>query len=216
MPAYEAVLKIQDCYGAAGKKFIEAIQAMEDPIESLKAKYAEFRDAVRDAEYTEKNIGNITALALGDYYASQFVFEDDEETAHLEALLMASQLVEASMRSSDTDPIQRAWEWIKDWIIENRAHFAEAIDHEVHRYGYERNAPDPVTGRPAIYIIPKVLQDALKAAGFNGRKVIGGLADSGKIVGNQDTSQQHYAALRSIHNEKMRFYVIDYTFSKAT
>ena len=121
------------------------------------------------------HLDNIAVVCLGDYYSSISVFEENDNDAWNNAVDMGVKISENSKELQMTNTIERAWDFVLNWIASNKNRFS----------------PDstPCYGKieaNSIYIIPSVLRQALEENGFNYLKITRGFRDYRLIETRKD------------------------------
>ena len=214
MEAGEVVMQLMDMYGHAGKEYITAlIKETGGDRAPVKDTWQKLRDLIRDKEYTDKHINNVSMLALGDYYASRLIFgEADDQIAMAEAVIMAVEILERIDRAAAVDPINRAWSFLADWVEANRPRFAMEYEGTQPRLGWITlgGAED---GSDQLLVIPQQLRDALRGAGYSPAKSIKGFADMGWMrtsKAEDDNSDVRYTTKARIGAERPRVYVFGF------
>jgi hypothetical protein len=207
----EIAIKLSDTFGHAGRQYIEALIALMDGKRSgIKDLWQAFRAEIRDSEYTDKHIGNVAMLALGDYYSSRFVFGIDDDVSRAEAMVLAMELLERLDKASDIDPIRRAWDFVCGWTVSNADRFAYDYDGSAPRLGYLQRGAE-ITGEDegdVLYVIPQALNDALRSAGFNPSKCFRGFTERGLIRSSVEAGKTRYALLKRINGSRLRVYTV--------
>ena len=157
-------------YGFAGKIFIEyivkeviknknnAIKLLENIQDNLKQRCT--------VDYDNAKLDNIAIVCLGDYYSSISVFGETKEKAWNEAIELGIKMLTDNKDTSELDTIDRAWNFVVDWIISNKNRF---VPDSTPCYGkIEKNT---------IYILPSILRQALEDNEFNYLKVTRGFKE---------------------------------------
>ena len=111
---------VKENYGFAGKKFIEYIQSLD--VIDIKNEYREiFSEIIKTADTTEKQAMSMALILLADKYACRCIFEG---SAPLEIKDITCYLVSAKVVNMP----QRAYEWVINWIAENKIRFTPDTD----------------------------------------------------------------------------------------
>jgi hypothetical protein len=169
-------------YGFAGKAFIQFLQQNVLPIRGkLRQDYALIRDALKDRFALHSadpgvHLDNVAVLALADYYASIALFQMSEEAAWTEALDMGISILANTKSLEPQDSIERAWDFVKDWVASNRTRFTNM-------------APECfglIEGQ-FVYALANKLRQALEGAGFSYTKSIKGFRERGYLVVTTDS-----------------------------
>lgn len=209
--AADATIFTMDTYGHAGRAYISAIAELTNgqraPVQEA---WQMFRSEIRDSEYTDKYINNVAMLALGDYMASRFIFQQPEEQAKAEAMVLAMELLERLDKAETTDPIRRAWAYVQDWVEGNKTRFSMDYDGSAPRLGFLQYGIDG--GKDLLCILPSAFEAALKEAGFSARASIKGFADRGYLRTEVDGTKVRYSVRRKIAGQTLRLYALWYPF----
>ena len=201
--AGEVAIQLMSTYGHAGRLYIEALIAetkgQRTPV--LDA-WKRMRDTIRDGEHTGKHINSVAMLALGDYYASRFIFgEADEGVAFGEAAVLALEVLDKLDRVADIDPINRAWDFFGDWVDANRARFDLDYEGSLPRLGWmQYSTPQGAM----LYVIPQQLADALRTAGYSPKKTLQGFAERGYLSTRVEQGQVRNAVRVRIGGDSPR------------
>ena len=111
---------VKENYGFAGKRFIEYIQKLD--VIKIKEEYKQiFSDILKNADTTEKQAMSMALILLADKYACECVFEGSQP---LRIEDIKSYLVSATVVNMP----QRAYEWVVNWIAENKIRFTADTD----------------------------------------------------------------------------------------
>ncbi len=181
--AHEIHMISQNNYGLAGKLFIDYVikEILRDSV-CLHKDYNALRNEIKKM-YLKENISlsaiqldNISVVALGDYYSSLSVFGENKRSAWSEAVKLAVNIVGNNKQLQAEDTISRAWEFLKGWLIANRARFT---NDSVPCYG--------AIDEEKYYIIPSFLRAAFEENGFNYSKVTRGFKERGFFESNIDS-----------------------------
>lgn len=181
--AHEIHMVSQNNYGFAGKIFIDyLIKNILSKGVKLFSDYNSLREEIKKL-YLKENISisamqldNISIVSLGDYYSSVSVFKIDECSAWLDAIKLGANIIGNNKQLEVDDTIARAWEFVKGWIVANRARFTNDA---VPCYGSVEEEK--------YYIIPSFLRSALEESGFNYSKATRGFKERGLFETNIDS-----------------------------
>ena len=191
----------EEHYGHAGRVFIgklcEACQA--DP-PYLQTKYEEMRAALKEVHGSGTHLDEVAVVALGDYLSARYVFDEKEDLAMDGAIRTAKAMLENNRQLTQSDNVERAWEFFSGWLIANSC-----------RFGFD--APPPQYGRldeqRKYLVIPAYANKALEEAGFSPRKVFRGFAERGYIESLVDSDGiRRFQLGRSILGKTCRVYVV--------
>lgn len=165
-------------YGFAGPEFIRRLlQELDNDRDMLKNDYEVLVSHLQ--EMAPENLGShITATAvccLGDFYSSQWIFGLDEDSALDGSLAMAETILSQLETAAEADLAERAWEFVVGWVAAYEEKFKERSSPP--RYGFFE--VDYGGGR--VYVIPAILEKALKEEGYSPRRVLRDFAERGLI-----------------------------------
>lgn len=184
-PDEDAATRIHDLtretFGSAGPEFVRRLveQISIDP-DGFKNDYNEVRLALQEqyADRISSHLAAVGTVALADYYASQWIFGLDEDTAGKEAVNMALTVAGMLDSTAEVDDTERAWEFVCGWVASNKERFAD--DCQPPQYGFI----DAMTNR--VYVVPQIMREALTKAGFSDQRALKGFLDKDKIEGERD------------------------------
>ena len=194
----------EDNYGLVGQEWINLIKDT-DIQKKINAKYEDIR-----AELLKKNptafadhCELLAACITADFFFNQEIAEPDV-TPDVTELISIAQQFNAEIKEKDS---VRAFDFIRDWFEQNSGWFVNPDDTEQQerptKFGWIINKGKD---DEAICIIPNVIKDALKQAGFNPRKVLTELVDEqlidSKVRADRGTST--YAIVQRIKNEGVK------------
>jgi hypothetical protein len=164
----------QKYHGTAGVTWInKIIDAMVKGPDLFIDDYKTFMDKLT-GEHEENIKSHIAALALisvADYYASQWIFALDQDTAYTQAVTLAEHVIGLLETAVEADDTQRAYDYLMSWYGVNAKYFDDNKDREC--YGYLRQT--------YIYFYPTIFDKALKDGGFNTRRVLRDFAEKDLI-----------------------------------
>lgn len=111
---------VKENYGFAGKQFVEYIKGLD--VIDIKDEYKElFTKIIKNCDTTEKQAMSMALILLADKYACECVFKGSQP---LQAKDVSSYLVSANI----VNVPQRAYEWVVNWIAENKIRFTTDTD----------------------------------------------------------------------------------------
>jgi putative DNA primase/helicase len=165
-------------YGFAGPEFIKRLlQEMDNDRDMLKNDYETLISHLQGL--APENLGShITATAiccLGDFYSSQWVFGLDEDAALDGSLALAETILGQLETAAEADLAQRAWEFVVGWVAAYKDKFQSRCLPP--RYGFV----DPIFDGGRVYVIPAILERALKEEGYSPRRVLRDFTERGFI-----------------------------------
>ena len=176
-------------YGFAGKIFLQHIlkenlsEEIEKMTENLKG------DGV--------HLDNIALIAIADFYAGISVFGENEKEAWKSAVKFGKNLLLNVSDNEAEDVIDRAYDFVTDWIAANRRRFSKDAT--------------PCFGRieaDKVLIIASELRRALEENGFSYIKCRKGFSDRGYIDSFDEVNgAKRSQYLRSIQGVKVRVFI---------
>ena len=111
---------VKENYGFAGKRFIEYIQKLD--VIKIKEEYKQiFSDILKNADTTEKQAMSMALILLADKYACECVFEGSQP-------LIIEDIKTYLVSATVVNMPQRAYEWVVNWIAENKIRFTADTD----------------------------------------------------------------------------------------
>lgn len=164
-------------YGLAGRKYIKYI--IENIITQNSNELDELYDFIcsRLEDNKEKNISShissVALICVADYLANKVIFDikDIEETINF-----GKRILERLDTQSEADIVDKAYEYIKSWIIVNVNYFSPLSKTQV--YGTHETIDDTL-----YYLVqPSILQQELTKQGFNYKKTMKGFNERGYIL----------------------------------
>lgn len=199
--AQEIHIETSKNYGHAGLIFVKSlIGQLKEDSEMVVRDYLAFVRHLQ--ENMPKNLGShITAVAivcLADYYASQWVFSEDEEISFRNALSLAETILKMLELTEEADFTERAREFVLGWLTSYAQKFEDGCPPP--RYGFK--------SEPYIYVIPSVLENALKQEGFSPRRVLRDFAVKGWIETTVKGGKHRYKIWKYWENEWLPFIII--------
>jgi hypothetical protein len=161
-------------FGLAGPEFVRRIihEMRQDP-EIFQTDYEAIYNEIssRSNENMSSHIAALSIVCMADYYASQWIFNRDEEQALDEALGMAEGLMGQLESVAESDDGARAYEYLMGWAAENHKRFD--IDSNSSQFGWKDN--------DYIYFIGNVFDEAVQSGGYSPRRILQDWADRGWI-----------------------------------
>lgn len=163
-------------HGHAGPAFVRRlIEELARAPESIAELYEQMREVLAPA--TQGLAGShVTALAvlcLADALAGEWVFGETESVAGARAL--AEVLAGSQETAAEADWTRRAFSWLRGWIAQHDIRFK---DNPGERWGWH-----DVGGHGRVtYIMPNVLGDHLREAGFSVRRALSEWKSRGWIL----------------------------------
>ena len=184
-------------FGWAGPEFIKRI--LDTSKEELLERYNYMNDVL--AKVMEKNIGShVTATALvcmADSFVSEWIFGEEEGVDF--ALLMGHEISQLLVKALDVDLAERAFDFVRDWVLSNETQFTEEARSP--RFGY-------IDEFGRFYVYPQLLKEALERTGFSYRSVMKLMRDRGYILTDGDDDKR-YSVVRRMGDVVARFIIIN-------
>lgn len=188
-------------FGFAGPMFVKRLlQELDNNRDTMINEYNAFVEYLE--EIAPNNMGShLTAIALcclADYYASQWIFGVDDDTAYDQSVALAKTVLGMLETSADADYTERAWEFVQGWIASNEDRFKD-------------KGTTPLYGMVDMgiyYVIPQYLQEALQKEKLSPRRVLKELAERGLILTEDDNGKQRYKVQKKWKGKKLRFIAV--------
>lgn len=162
-------------YGHAAKPYIDYLVDQILPEEGkLYDLYLQMREEL-EKQYKLQvkcepgiHLDNIAVICLGDYLSSVSVFDMEESEFLRQAYELGQVLLKNNSELQLEDSIQRAWNFVVDWVASNRSRFSCLASR---RFG--------TVTMNKVHIIPSVLRTVLEEAGFSYTKCVRGFVSRG-------------------------------------
>lgn len=177
-------------YGLAGRKYIKYI--IEEFINKKSKKLDELYDLFCDKleENKEQNISShissVALICVADYLSNKIIFDTDNLE---ESMQFGKRILDKLETQKESDIVDKAYDYIKSWIIVNRNYFSPLSKTQV--YGI----PERIDGVLYFLVQPSILQQELTKQGFNYKKIIKGFNERGYIL--VETSQKRNTVRRT-------------------
>lgn len=188
-------------HGIAGGEFIKKLVARDKA--QIINDYNFIRDKIRRAypQLIQSYMTAIAAVALGDYYASQWVFGLNEDAAIDEMRSMISDVVAILYESQDEDYAQRAWDMLQAWTASNAERFKAAS--QPPHFGFYAD-----TNCFELCIYPEHFKKAMKDAGFSVSRIRREFADRGWIATEKEGAKTRCDVRRWNGSAQIRVYAL--------
>ncbi|MBS4026666.1 MAG: DUF927 domain-containing protein [Clostridia bacterium] len=160
-------------FGTAGVAFIKRlIQEATNNMDEIKEYYTKTKEAiaVHFADNVSSHIDLVTATCLADYYANQWIFDKDENTAAKEAAALAETILSYLESALESDESNRAYEYIISWYYVHKSYFGGDAREQ---YGH--------TDGNKLYVYPTAFDKAMKEGGFSSTRILRDWAEQGII-----------------------------------
>ena len=187
-------------YGLVGLDWIKVLENADNHALILE-KFNQFRSTVKGAkpDAFDDHCDLLAACATADFFFNKFIAEPDI-VPNSEMLFDTANQFAVERQEKDS---VRAIKFIADWCAQNAGMFVINGDKSTERAVKFGWIVDKGSDQEAFAIIPTVLRNALKDAGFNPNKVLAECADDGFIVTQQqkDRNKAYYSITQRIKNE---------------
>jgi hypothetical protein len=159
-------------YGFAGRKFVERLYESPESLEHAKMYYAAAYDTMLEEQTTEKQAMAAAIILTAEWLAvtDGWVFDDAQGTELLPGDL--------GQFLADKDAVsvgQRAYNFLCDWVAQNKFHFERTAAELVEAYGDY----DYING--IVYIIRSQFDKVMADNAFDSKAVLSWLKGNGKI-----------------------------------
>ena len=164
-------------YGLAGRKYIkyiieEILNKNSNELDNLYIYYCEQLEGNKERNISS-HVSSVSLICVADYLANKIIFNIDDKEATAD---FGKRILDKLDTQSDVDIVDKAYEYIKSWIIVNINYFSPLSKSLV--YGTQER----VDGILYFLIQPSILQQELNKQGFNYKKTIKGFNDRGYIL----------------------------------
>lgn len=188
-----------DNYGFAGpeivRKIIELNKKEPDKVKDLYKNFVSYFK-LHSHESLGSHQTSVAVVATADMLISQWVFEEDVNTAQEKAKETGLDILGRLVTNENADYAEKAREWLDSWIAQHKDNFRDDGYNEKvkERYGWIRD--------DGFAILPSALEPDLKKAGFNPGRVYADFRDCGWLIPDNDGT--HLKRRVSIDGEKLR------------
>src|SRR5690606_30456147 len=163
-------------HGHAGPLFIRRLVAeLEANPESIKTD-VDTVTGILEREFPGalgSHLSAVAVVAAADFYASEWVFGEEEEIALQGALDTARTTLAALETAAEADEANRAMEWIRSWVAQHEPKF-KADSSAQEQFGWLGKTSDDAGW---IYIFPSAFRRCMKDGGFSERRVLRDFAE---------------------------------------
>ena len=177
-------------YGFAGKVYLEHIVDTD-----LSDEFEQIRESIGDGDQGV-HLDTVALLSLADYHAGLAVFGESKEQAWKDAIAFGKSILESAKENEPEDVIDRAYDFVTDWIAANRKRFA--------------NDAVPCLGKieaGKVLVIATELRRALEDNGFSYTKCRKGFRDRGYVDTFDDSQgKKRSQYLRKIQGVSVRVF----------
>ena len=164
-------------YGLAGRKYIKYI------IENIVVPKSNLLDDLYDffcktleedkEENISSHIASVSLICVADYISNLIIFDIDDIKA---TLCFGKRILEKLETQKETDIVDKAYNYIKSWIIVNVNYFSPLSKTQI--YGTH----ETIDGVLYYLVQPSILQQELTKQGYNYKKVMKGFNERGYIL----------------------------------
>lgn len=178
-------------HGTAGPAFIRRLLEEQSNGLDVRGYYDQIKADLVETypDNMETHLGYVALIAMADFYASQWIWGLDAGTAGDEAFAMAADIVRRLETKTEAADVSRATDFVVQWVAANAEHFR---DNSPQQWGF-RDGMD-------LCIIPYILRDALKEAGYPAERALQDLAESGVIMTESDGDGKSRRTIRKYFN----------------
>ena len=187
-------------YGLVGLDWIKVL-VNGDNHARIVEKFDQFRAVVKGSkpDAFDDHCDLLAACATADFFFNKYIAEPDVEP---ESEMLFDTAEQFTVERQEKDSV-RAIKFISDWCTQHSSMFVVNGDTPMghfQKYGW---IVDKGTEQEAFAIIPTVIRDALKDAGFNPKKVLTECAEDGFLVTQQqkERDKSDYAVVQWLKNE---------------
>ena len=163
-------------YGFAGKEFVERLQ-QEGTLDLVTKKQKEYYNALLNGQNTDKQIMSASLILTADYFASKWIFDDDNylKPEEIEPFLFTKQSVSAN---------DRAYDYLVDFINIHAMNFFSAanIEYNAEVWGLLKD--------DECYIIKSMFDKIMQAEGYNPTAFLSWAREAGRIRVTGSSSQK--------------------------
>src|SRR5690606_7771786 len=191
-------------HGQAGPLCIRRIKAeLEADPECIKT----YDDAI--TVYLERDFPNalgshltaVAVVAVADFYASEWVFGEDEQTAMQDALGTARTVLSMLETAAEADEANRALAGGRSWIAQHASKSdPEGSSREI--YGWRGHGTYGDAGW--VYILPSAFRKCMREGGFSERRVLRDFAERGWIETSLEDGKVRYQIRKRFGYENRR------------
>ena len=177
-------------YGLAGRKYIKYIieEILNKGSNELDELYEFISSRLEDSkeQNISSHISSVSLICVADYISNKVIFDikDIEST-----IGFGKRILERLEKQSEVDIVDKAYEYIKSWIIVNVNYFTPLSKTQV--YGTH----ETIDGVLYYLVQPSILQQELTKQGFNYKKTLKGFNERGYIM--VETSQKRNTVRRT-------------------
>ena len=164
-------------YGLAGRKYIkyiieEILNKNSNELDDLYIYYCDQLEGNKERNISS-HVSSVSLICVADYLANKIIFDVDDKEA---TASFGKRILDKLDTQSDVDIVDKAYEYIKSWIIVNVNYFSPLSKSLV--YGTQER----VDGVLYFLVQPSILQQELNKQGFNYKKTIKGFNERGYIL----------------------------------
>lgn len=188
-------------YGLAGPLFIrQLLKELDDDPEIFRTDYEAIFDELTKlgSDNITSHISAVATVCMADYYASQWIFGQDETEAFQEAMNLAKTILGQLETTEEADDGMRAYEHLMSWYQVHKDHFQDNVFGK--RFGFLK------TGY--ICFFPSIFDEVLREAKFNPSRIKRDWAERGWIQTSMQNGRKRYVVQQRTPKSGTRAYVI--------
>lgn len=165
-------------HGTAGPAFVARLAQMDR--EELRGQYQALRDSLLFArpDLQAAHVHAVAVVCMADYLYSQWLMDVPESAAMDDALALGDTILDKLESVDEVNDASRAMEYFASWCGIN-ANFFEADPPGGRRYGITEQG---AAGERIVCVYPPIFEDAMRAGGYNGQRILRDWADKGWIL----------------------------------
>lgn len=183
------------CYGTAWKVFVNnIILSNKQDIYRIYEKFNECLCKISQGQgFNHSDM--VATICTADYLLSIWVFGTDKKIAFDSALYAGAKILLMQPTESERDVNKKALQFINEWIVSNKKRFEDS--YMTPRYGF--------ISAGKYYIVPSILKEALKNAGYSVKKTVKFLIENNVLPDKDAGTVSKY-----FENTTARMYEYDY------
>lgn len=188
------------CHGHAGAEFLKRLISHDK--ENIKKIHSHIIEKLsqKSADRSISHLNAVATIATADALASHWIWGDALAEAITRAIRMGTTILIAQPTDKERDVNENALRFVIDWITANKEQFTD--DARGERFGFEK--------QDKYFIIPSVMESALKRMGYTKTKTLRFLDEKGLITRE---SAEGYTVRAYMGAKRSRF--IEFDFDKA-
>ena len=193
---------VSENYGGAGPYFIKNLIKHVD-VGELKERFIKIERYLQSRDVKKikltSHISCVALVTLADELISQWIFNNEDNRGSVD---MAEKIVDLLEDATETDEVERAYDFIKGWLMANMEQFKDNPKRE--RYG--------VIDYNTFYVFPQILQDILEKKGFSYKKVLRAFGERDYInLSYEAGGKKRQTVVKRIQGKSCRMIAFDLT-----